>query len=49
MTMRLTGCQRLSDIKESMVIIDNLHDHITAVPRDNLFNGVYVPPGRQET
>ena len=72
MTMRLTGCQRLSDIKESMVITDNLkarhpshrptrhsartilklaptmQDHIATVPRDNLFNGVYVPPGLPE-
>eukprot|EP00658_Telonema_sp_P-2_P040208 TRINITY_DN28760_c0_g1_i2.p1 TRINITY_DN28760_c0_g1~~TRINITY_DN28760_c0_g1_i2.p1 ORF type:complete len:583 (+),score=141.42 TRINITY_DN28760_c0_g1_i2:198-1946(+) len=48
MTMRLTGCVRLSDIKESMVDTHNLRDHIATVPRDNLYNGVYVPPGLPE-
>ena len=45
MTMRLTGCKTLADIKRSMVITDNLKDHIAAVPVDTLYKSVYIPPG----
>eukprot|EP01063_Lacrimia_lanifica_P035155 TRINITY_DN6635_c0_g1_i2.p1 TRINITY_DN6635_c0_g1~~TRINITY_DN6635_c0_g1_i2.p1 ORF type:complete len:746 (+),score=302.57 TRINITY_DN6635_c0_g1_i2:73-2310(+) len=45
MAMRLSGCRSLADITSQRVIIDNLKDHIAMVPQDNLYNGVYIPPG----
>jgi L-lactate dehydrogenase (cytochrome) len=49
MTMRLTGCKTLADIRRSMVITDNLKDHIAVVPVDNLYKSVYIPPGLPST
>jgi L-lactate dehydrogenase (cytochrome) len=43
MTMRLCGTPTLADIKAEMVITDNLADHISVVPRDNLYLDTYLP------
>jgi L-lactate dehydrogenase (cytochrome) len=43
MTMRLMGAAKLSDIKESMVITDNLGAHISPVPSDFLQSATYIP------
>lgn len=48
MAMRLSGCRSVADIGRKHIITDNLKDHISAVPRDTLYNGVYVPPGLPE-
>eukprot|EP00301_Raphidiophrys_heterophryoidea_P025181 c8391_g1_i1.p1 GENE.c8391_g1_i1~~c8391_g1_i1.p1 ORF type:complete len:518 (+),score=124.79 c8391_g1_i1:65-1555(+) len=43
MCMTLSGVTKISEINESLLLTRNLGDHVSTMPRDNLYGGVYEP------